>query len=323
MDSATGLYLAISLVWGSSWIANQILSEQGGPLQTAVLRSLYGAAFLAIAGAGQRLVRRRRQTPGQSSSESGPAPATYGQRFAILRAFDHPGEGRDWVGNSMILGVTMFALPDLLLLGAAHHGAAPWTPLIYAGLPLGLLLAAGQLRPAAVLGLGAMLVVLNGSLPLSVGKLSWALLIVAAVALQGWSLLYARRHLAAVSTVRSVTVQLAVAACLLELALKSGLEPAGPIPLRYWPASALGALGLLAILATAIAYPLYYRLLTHFEPAQLATSAWLQTLAAVGESAALLRQRPGWPMLGAGCVLVACALILLHRETGRIELDLG
>ncbi len=223
----------------------------------------------------------------------------------------------------MILGVTMFALPDLLLLWAAHHGAAPWTPLIYAGLPLGLLLAAGQLRPAAILGLGAMLVVLNGSLPLTVVKLGWALLIVAAVALQGWSLLYARRHLAAVSTVRSVTAQLAVAACLLELALKSGFEPAGHIPLRYWPASALGALGLLAILGTAVAYPLYYRLLAHFEPAQLATSAWLQTLAAVGESAALLRQRPGWPMLGAGCVLVACALILLHRETGRIELDLG
>ena len=233
--------------------------------------------------------------------------------------FDPHGETRlSWIGINALLGLTMFGIPDLLLVWASHHGAAAWTPLIYAGLPLGLVLAAGELRGAAVLGLGAMLVLLNGSFPLSTAKMLWALLIVAAVAMQGWSLIYASRRPAVTASVRGCMVQLMSALCLMEVALKLWPE-AGAVPLRDWPAASVAALCLLAALATAFAYPAYYRLLRTMEPAQLATSAWLQTMVAVGESALLLRQRPGWAMMAAAFVLVGCTLLLLRQQQGATQ----
>jgi drug/metabolite transporter (DMT)-like permease len=324
-----GVLLAISLVWGSTWIANAMLPEPAAPRRATMVRYLLAWLLLAAAECSRVLWRRIASPPGQSLSQpataeaSGPAtvrplPAhTNAPHFAIPGALDLPANDKwRWIGVSMLLGATMFAAPELLSITADGRGVAAWTPLIYAGLPLGLLLAAGELRIPAILGLGAMLVLLNGSLPLIPGRLAWVLLIVGAMALQGWSLIYARRHLAVASSLRGVMVQIMTAFWLLNLSEQLWPEPAADLPPSRWPASSLEAMAALALLATSIAYPLYYRLLARFEPAQLAVSAWLQTLVAVGESAILLRQRPGWPMIGAAVILIGCATLLLRREDG-------
>jgi len=312
------ILVAVSFVWGSAWIANEMLREQAGPVHLAVLRYGLAAVSLATVCGCQRLYRRLKATRHPADSPREPAPARSGPQCAALSALDvTDAASRLSIRISVALGVTMFALPDLLLRCSAQHGAAPFVPLIYAGLPLGLLVARGELQAPAILGLGAMLVLLNGSLPLAASKLAWALPIVCAVALQGWSLVYARRHLAAASSLPGVIVQLLSAAWILQVSLRVWPEAQGVEALRQWLGESLAALCLLAGLATAIAYPLYYRLLAHLEPGQLATSEWLQTLAAIAESAILLRQSPGWPMIGAASVLVVCAGLLL-RPSSRV-----
>ncbi len=312
---SVAILLALSLVWGSTWIANEILRDQCGPLRLAMLRYLLAAFLVACTLCVQQIHQRLRRggKPTQSRTHSS----------ADLKSPAGPDtqrtQNRSWVAINLLLGCTMFVVPDLLLVWSAGHGAAAWTPMIYAGLPLGLLLKAGELRMPAVLGVGAILIVLNGSLPLTAGKLLWVLPIAGAVLMQGWSLVYAQRHCAAASSLSGVMVQLATAALLLCAAIGIWHEAFAAQPLLRWPASSLAALCLLAGLATAAAYPLYYRLLQTLEPAQLAVSEWLQTLVAIFESAVLMHQRPGWPMVGAAAVLIGCAVLLLRGDGGEAE----
>jgi drug/metabolite transporter (DMT)-like permease len=264
-----------------------MLREQCEPLQLATLRYSFGGVLLLVAGAAHR-------------------PARHQSSLTV----------------NAILAATMFAAPNLLLLWAAQHGAGSLTPLIYAAMPLGLSLAVGKLRPAAIAAVGAMLVLLNGSFTLTAEKLIWALPTAVAVALQGWSLVYARRHLATASSLIGVGMQLLAAAAMLWIALQLQPERATP-PLAHWPASSIAALAALAVLGTAAASPLDYQLLAHLEPAQVAVSEWLQILVAVGESAVLLGQQPGWTMIVAAFILVVCAIQLLRSDHLEASVRLG
>ncbi len=330
--SAIGILIALSCVWGSSWIANSMMAEVAAPMQLGLLRYSFGFLALALACGVQMLLRRLGLAkPGPARAlPAGSAPLANNNaapRFAILQALDGPDAGRIRLyGVNLLLGCTMFALPDLLLIAAAQHGAGAFAPLVYAGLPLALILAVGELRVPAIVGIGAMFVLLNGSLSLGPAKLFWALAIVAAVALQGWSLLHARRHLPAVASMRGCMLQLMTAALVLNLALALLPQHGGAHqPLRSWPSAPVAGLATLAVLGTALAYPLYYHLLARLEPAQLATSTWLQTLVAIAESALLLHQRPPWSMSVAAAVLVVCSamLVLPASQASEIPLELS
>ncbi len=317
--SSAALLLALALLWGSSWIANSMLVDAGAPLHISVLRYLLACLSIALFLIGRRLVARgqppTRPGPASCHAHASAAPETVPRIDpSFARAADPP---QAWYRIGILLGLSMFAVPGLLLVWADAHGAAAWTPMLYAGLPLGLLLARGQVRSAAILGLGGMLLLLDGSLPVSSGKLLWALPVAAAVALQGWSLLYVRRSPAPASSLACMLVQMLTAVSATELVLRFWPEQAQGSPLQSWPASSLGALCFLAGPATAAAYPLYYRLLERLEPAQLAASAWAQTLIAVAESALLLRQPPGLPRIAAACLLVVCLASMLREEPGE------
>ncbi|HEY0785594.1 MAG TPA: EamA family transporter, partial [Acidobacteriaceae bacterium] len=190
-----------------------------------------------------------------------------------------------------------------------------WTPLVYAGLPLALSIAAGKLRMVAVVGVGAMLVLLNGSLPLGPERLLWTLPVVAAVGLQGWSLGYARRQGRAASSLGSVMLQCLTAGAGLLVAAALAREAALPGVRSWTPVQLVAAAGIV-VLATAAAYPLYYRMLAVLEPAQAAGSQWLQTVVAVAEAAWLLGQRPRAAMAGAALMLVGCTVLLVRRDVG-------
>jgi drug/metabolite transporter (DMT)-like permease len=283
------ILITISFVWGSTWIPNEYLAGQGTPCALAALRYASAAGPLAIIALINKRYRCRR-TGGPALSDAG---------------------GR-WFWTGIILGLTMFAAPNLLLSLTARHGAGAWTPLLYAGLPLGLSMVAGELQVAAIVGVGAMFALLNGSLPLTAGKLFWALPTLGAVGLQGWSLLYVRRHLRVAVAPAGVAVQFAVAAVVLGLCSLC-MEPAPRIA-ATWNGATLIAFLALGVLATAAAYPFYYRLLGSFSPEQVSISQWLQTLVGVAEGAWILRQRPGWTMLTAAVALVSCAWLLLRDD---------
>jgi probable blue pigment (indigoidine) exporter len=277
MRRAVLTLLAISTIWGSTWIPNQYLEGQGTPCALAALRYAVAALILAIVAT---LIPQARASTWRPS---------------------------------LTLGVTMLGVPVLLMAITGRHGAGAWTPLLYAALPLGLSIAAGELQFAAIAGAGAMFLLLNGSLPLTSAKLFWTLPTAAAVALQGWSLLYARKHLQTAAAPAGIVFQFATASIVLGAA---SLVLEAPVRLAHiWPTSGVLALAALAIVATALAYPLYYRLLAFLAPSQITTSQWLQTLVSVAEGAYLLRQRPGWMMLASSITLVGCTHILLRDQT--------
>ena len=322
--SSVILLVALSLVWGSTWIANSLVRSQATPLALAALRYTLAAVCLAAAYLGQLLMRRVRgpranlimERTSQSASISEHLPEPKKQLGSALSLSLPEAEGIGWIGISLLLGCTMFALPDLALVWAAEHGAASFTPLLYAALPLGLLLGSGALRLPAILAVGATLVLLDGSIASTAANLPWVLPIAVAVALQGASLVFARQNVAGAASLRGCMVQCATAACLLWLRVQLWPRSTEVLPLHRWPVSSLAALCILAGLATATVYPIYYALLRYLTSAQLATSQWMQTLVAIVESALILRLRPAWTMLAAACLLILCTVLLLRDQDG-------
>jgi drug/metabolite transporter (DMT)-like permease len=285
------IYLAVSLIWGSSWIPEQSLSNQAAPLAAGSLRFAL-AALIVIPIALPRLLRRLPEL-----------------------AADHEALVAGLIVDPFVLGITLLALPYALAVWAGQHGAGGWTPLVYAALPL--LAATDGWRPAMIAAIGATLIVLNGSLPLSLLKAAWALPILLAVASQAFALHYARRRRPLLA---GFAVQLLFAATVLG-ALSFAFEAAP----RVSPVTGSGVLSLaiLAAVATALAYWLYFQLLRDLTPAQAASTQWLQFVVTVTTSAVILGARPSWMMLAGLAALVACSARLLFapvREDVTIRL---
>lgn len=307
----TGIVL-VSVIWGSAWAGNQVLAEEVSPVGA-------GGLCYQIAAAGWALVwLARRLRPGHRGGVASHAPPP-------ARSAERPtrhSEELARLGAGTVLGAAMLGLPTLLLLWTAHHGAGGWTPLVYAAMPLMLDVAAGGLRTSGIVALGAMFTLLNGSLPLGAERLVWALPLLMAVALQGWALTYARKHLQAVLSPAGLFAQFQTAA--LVLLAFGRLQPShGAMTATHLlSTSSLIAAATLGLVVNAAGYGLYYTLLRSLEPAQLAVTQWLQPLVAIGESAWMLGRTPGWMMSVAGLVLVTCTILRLRDrpESGELRI---
>jgi drug/metabolite transporter (DMT)-like permease len=213
----------------------------------------------------------------------------------------------------------MLAGPLALLILAQGHGIAGWVPLLYAALPLLAGVGTEAWSPAMIVAVGAALIMLNGTVPLTGSKALWAMPALAAVATQAFALRYARRNLQRVSLrtlLRSLALQCALAAVL--LAAGSWLLDPSPrlAPLAQWNVFSAFSLSLLAIFGTALAYAGLYALLARgtLQPRQIAATQWLQVLVFFAESAFFARVRPPWLSLGAAAILVACCWSVLQAS---------
>ena len=276
------LLCGISLLWGSGWIVVPLLAQTAAPFAAS---GLTFAAAAVVLGA-----------------------ASLAGRFPAHRKAD----ARVPLRASLLLALTMLACPLALLLIAGRHGVSGWVPLLYACLPLFTGFAAWS--PAMVLAPGAVLVLLNGIVPFSVTQTLWALPVLAAVATQAFALRYAARGLRRASLralLRSVALQCVLAAAL--LAAGSLFFDPSPRLAPQWNAFSMGALLLLAVATTALAYAGLYWLLARsvLAPRQVAVTQWLQLLVAVGESAWFAHTWPSWPMLAAAAILAGCAWSVL------------
>ena len=275
----------ISLLWGSGWIVSPLLAQTTAPYAASTLTFALAACFLGAYLLALRFAR---------SSEAGAS--------VPLRV-------------SLLLALTMLACPLALLTAAAQHGVSGWVPLLYAFLPL---LAAGSAwSPAMIVAGGAVFLLLNGTVPLSTGKLIWAAPALAAVASQAFALRYAVRLLpgsCARAVLRSLAIQCAFAAGLLGPASLL-FDPAPRIaPLSQWGALPAAAALYLAIPGTALAYAGLYWLIARgaCAPQQAAVTQWLQTLLVVAESAALAHTWLGLQSLAAAAVLAGCIWFVLR-----------
>ena len=274
-------FFAVSLLWGSGWIVASGYQELLPPFLTQALCFALAAALLAL--------------------------------LMLLRRIPFP-RGRAFYG-SVLLGLTMATLPSALVHWAGDRVSGGLVVVLFAFMPLlavfapllfssdGSPEASSRARNAVICGMGGVALLVSGALSTSPAQIPRAAVILAVVAVQALSLVYAKKRLAEVHPLATATVQLATGAVLLAI-LSMSVEHAAP---WQWKMSAFLPL-LLSAIASGIALSLLYWLLQRVEPHQAATLQWSQSLVAVAEAALLLHERP--PLTAAlGAVVVLGSLI--------------
>jgi drug/metabolite transporter (DMT)-like permease len=277
LDLASLLYLGV--VWGAAFLFLRIAAPEVGPAWAAEIRLLIGGGLLAaVAGRPTLAAARGRMLP------------------------------------FLIVGATFSAIPFTLIAVATLTLPAGFTALLNAATPLftavlGVLVLGQRLLPRVVAGLGVgvvAVVVLVGWSPLEAGPTT--LLAVAAglgapasYAVAGT---YARRHLHGLGALELSTGMLVAGALvLLPVAVLSG-APGTP--------ALDGVLALLGVgtLSTALAWPVFFRVLAHTTPTAASTVTFIVPAFAIAWGAIALGEAMG-PELVAGFALVLVSLVLV------------
>lgn len=269
-------FAALAVVWGSTWIASDTLTEYVPPLHGSAFRFLL-AAVLCIP-----LILLKR------------LPLPRGRALAI----------------TLLLSATMIALPFMLLLWAKQRVSSATMTVLFAAMPLLVVLLTPLAVPrralqAAIVGLGAMALVV-GATP-SWTQAGGAVVALAAVASIGGSSLVARRELGGVHPVVVTALLTAMAALIL---FPAGLIFEHDQPAQ-WNHDVFASLLFLGGVAGAPAYAAYFWLLQQREAYQLATLEWMEPLIAISESAFFLRQGLSFSMIAGSLVTLVCVLLIL------------
>jgi drug/metabolite transporter (DMT)-like permease len=278
-------FAALGVIWGTTWVAADSLAEQIPPLLGAAARFLLSAVLLI--------------------------PVILWKRLTIPR-------GRP-LGFVLLLSFTMVVLPLLLLLWARPQLPSATVAVLYAGMPLMVVLLTNGLEgsevprramPATIGGMAAIALALGASF--SIAQAGAAAVVFVAVAFTGGSSLVARREFRSVDPLLVTAVLLGAAALLLwgaSVALERG-QPA------HWNRNAIGSLIFLAAVGGAPAYAIYFWLLQRLEAYQTATVQWIEPLVAMIESAVLLRMGLSLNMI-AGVLVTFVSLLVVMRARGE------
>ncbi len=254
-------FAALGVVWGSTWVAADTLTEYVPPLHGAAVRFLL-AALLSI-------------------------PVVLWKRLKLPR-------GRP-LGFALLLSLTMIVLPLLLLFWATQYVQSATVAVLFAAMPLLVVFLTpaveGRVVPrsamyAAIVGIGSIVLAVGASF--SAAQVWGTAVVLLAVTSSGVSTLIARRELRDVHPVAVTALLLGTAAPLLLIA-GMVLERGQAV---QWNGHAIGAMVFLALVAGAAGYATYFWLLQQLEAYQAATLQWVEPLVALTESAFFLRQ--GW-----------------------------
>jgi drug/metabolite transporter (DMT)-like permease len=275
-----GSLLFLGAVWGGAFLFLRIAAPQVGPLWAAEVR-IGLAALVLLAVAGPRTWRTAR--------------------------------GR--LGSFAMVGLLFSAIPFSLIafgsltlptgFGALLNASTPLFTAIVSTVWLG-----SRLGYRAIVGLGigvAAVVVLVGWSPLPMNRDT----LLAVLAVLGAAFSYAlagtfvRSRLSDVSGLEIATGQLAMGALiLLPFALLSG----APGPASF---DAVGSLVAVAILSTAVAWPIFFRVLHHTTPTAASTVTFIVPAFGIAWGALVLAEPVGLNLIGGfGLVLVSLALVL-------------
>jgi drug/metabolite transporter (DMT)-like permease len=274
-------FVLLAAIWGASFLFMRIGAPEFGPFALIGLRS--GIAALCLLP----LVFMR----------DGLAPT-----LAAARPL-------------AVVGITNAAIPFTLLAYAALSLTAGFSSLINAGTPLwaaviGLVWLNATLTKPQWLGLAlgvlGMVVLTWGKVDFKPGGSGLAVVAgIVATAAYGFSTHYAKKNLAGVSPM-TVAAGSQTASALALLPLMVIFWPEKAPTLTAWLAAAA-----LAVLATAFALILYFRLIARLGGQKASTVTFLIPVFAVGWGALFLGETATWPMLvGGAIVLVGTGLTL-------------
>jgi len=272
---------SLGVIWGTTWIAADSLSEYIPPLYAAAARFLLAALVWCPVILWRRL------------------------RLPLGRP----------LGFVLLLSVSMIALPALLLQWARQYASSVTVTVSLAAMPFLLVVltpAPRRAMTAAAVGLGGVALALNA--PFSLSQAAGAAIALVAVVSIGISALLVRRELRGVNPVVVTSVLLGAAA--VELFLSSLVFERGQV--IQWNRTAVGSVLFLALVAGAPAYAIYFWLLQQLEAYKVVTVQWIEPLMALFEAAILLRLGFSISMI-AGTLFTLTSLLLVMR--GRPEDD--
>jgi len=251
----------------------------------------------------------------------GPAPLMFGRvviagvlLWAVLRGLRKPIALRGLGGRIMVIGLLNAALPFTLVAAAELHITASLASVLTATVPLfGTILAVYWLDErltanrvvGVVTGFAGVAIVAGWS---SVDFTTPAALSIAAVLVGSLSYaasgIYAKRTLAGIPSSTLALGQQAGAAAWLAIPAMLWLPSSPPSP------EAVGSLLALAVLATSLAFVLYYRLIARIGPTLTQTVTYLIPLFGIAWGALFLNERitPGM-LIGCGLIIGSIALV--------------
>jgi drug/metabolite transporter (DMT)-like permease len=274
------LLLYLGAVWGAAFLFFRVVSPEIGPIWTAELRvALAGLALAAFTG-----------------------------RSALAAARRQPGA-------FLVVGATFSAIPFTLLAFATLSLPASLASLIMATTPLfTAMISAAWLRQrltrgvmvGLAVGFGAVVFLLGGS-PIAFGPAT----LLAFGAGLGAALSYAvagtfvRRRMGDVAPLDLATGQLVAAALiLLPFSIATGI-PAVPSP------AAAGSIVLMAIVSTAIAWPVFFRISRRTSATAASSSTFVVPMFGILWGGLVLGEPVGPELLvGFGLVLISLVLVL-------------
>jgi drug/metabolite transporter (DMT)-like permease len=269
-------YVALCLIWGSTWMAIRITVEDVPPLEAAALRFL-AAALVLIA-------------------------------LAVAQRKTWPRDRRPW-NALLVLSLTIMAIPYGLLFWAEQYVTSGMTAILFSSMPLLVALITPLMKHkpvprravfAMVVAFGGLLVLIYNGMSTNGRALLGSAAILLAVLLSSWSVVYAKSRLQDVDSVVSTAMQLLFGAAALGWATWA-LEAHRH---AVWTRSAVTAMAFLVVFGSCAAFVIYYWLLKKMQPYQLSTISLIVPVIAVLEGA-LIRQE-AVPLL----MMVAIAVIL-------------
>ena len=280
-------FLALSLIWGSSWLTNGMVAAP--PLRLQAMRLTVGAVMVSVLAA---LVRSRLPSP------------------AALRA------------NSL-LGIMLIAIPFGLLTWTNQRSVVVLPMVLFGGVPLVTALLETRMTTtpipwraiqATLVGAGGVALLLSNGLSISASEIWGILVILGAIGSHAFSLVLTKAWLRDEPLLISVATQMGTAAATLWLLSEVFEKPDS----TDWTRQAWIATLILGLIGSGAGYLLYLWLLREMKPREIATMFWMVPVVAIGEGSAAARQLPPWSILAAAAIIVG-SLVVLFRA--RLELE--
>jgi drug/metabolite transporter (DMT)-like permease len=281
-------YIALCLIWGSTWLAIRIVVRDVPPLEAVAVRFLAAGVLLL----GMALLQKRRW----------------------------PADGSQW-NAIFVLSLTIMALPYGLLFWAEQHVTSSMSAVLYSASPLAVSLITPVMmhRKVPRRAVYAMVIAFGGILILFYENPSTSRLVIIggtavliSMLLTSWSVVYAKQRLRDVDSVVATGLQSLLGSVLLFWGTWS-LEAHRH---ATWSARAVVAMVFLTIFGSAAAFVIYYWLLKKLQPYQLSTISLIIPLVAIllglldGDRIPLL-------MLVAVLVVLGSVWSVLRAETDK------
>lgn len=287
-------YIALCLIWGSTWLAVRVVVQDAPPLEAAAVRFL--AAGLLLLGAA--VAQKRRWPRGE----------------------------RPWRAI-LVLSVSIMAIPYALVFWAEQHVTSSMAAVLYSALPLVVALLTpimlGHKVPrravfALVIAFGGLLVLFR-DLSVSRESLLGGAALLGSMMLAGWSLVYAKNRVQEVDPVVSTGLQLLFGGVVLlwgTWALEAHRR-------AHWTGTSLMALVFLTVAGSCAAFVIYYWLLKRMQPYQLSTINLIVPVIAVLEGALFRREAVSLTMLLAmAVVLISVGSVLRAEAAAERQVDI-